>query len=64
MLRQSQITNRPKRRESEELFFDESITKAEDERTTMTKGDTSNAKRAATEAAHKLNSIEIGLSLK
>jgi hypothetical protein len=48
--------------ESEELFFDESITQAEDEQTTMAKEDTSNAKHAAIDAAHKFNTTDIGLT--
>jgi hypothetical protein len=47
--------------ESKELFLNGSITQAEDERTTMAKEDTSNAKRAAIHAAHKFNTIDIGL---
>jgi hypothetical protein len=39
-------------KESEELFFDNSITQAEDERTTMAKNDNKNAKRIAIDAAH------------
>jgi hypothetical protein len=48
--------------ESEELFFDESITQAEDERTTMAKEDTSNVKHAAIGAAHKFDTTDIGIT--
>jgi hypothetical protein len=39
-------------KDSEELFFDNSITQAEDERTTMAKNDNNNARRLAIDAAH------------
>ena len=39
-------------KDSEELFFDNSITQAEDERTTMAKNDNKNARRLAIDAAH------------
>jgi hypothetical protein len=47
--------------ESKELFLDGSITQAEDDRTTMAKEDTSNAKRAAIDTAHKFNTTDIEL---
>jgi len=42
-------------RESKELFFDESITQAEDEQTAMAKEDTGNAKHNAISTAHKFD---------
>jgi hypothetical protein len=47
--------------ESKELFLDRSITQAKDEQTTMAKEDTSNAKCAAIDAAHKFDTTDIGL---
>ena len=40
-------------KEQEELFFDNFITIAEDERTSLAKGDTKNAKKQKIEDAHK-----------
>jgi hypothetical protein len=49
-------------KDSEELFFDNSITQAEDERTTMAKNDNNNARRLAIDAAHaKQDKPRIGL---
>ena len=49
-------------KDSEELFFDNSITQAEDERTTMAKNDNNNARRIAIDAAHaKPNKPRIGM---
>ena len=49
-------------RESDDLFLDNSITQAEDERTTMAKNDTKNAKRSAIDAAHaKQDKPSIGI---
>ena len=45
--------------ESKELFFNESITKAEDERTDMAKKDFTKAQCVAIDAAHKNNKEEI-----
>jgi hypothetical protein len=39
-------------RESDDLFLDNSITQAKDERTAITKNDTNNAKRVAIDSAH------------
>ena len=49
-------------KDSEELFFDNSITQAEDERTTMAKNDNKNARRLAIDAAHaKSDKPRIGM---
>jgi len=49
-------------KDSEELFFDNSITQAEDERTTMAKNDNKNARRIAIDAAHaKQDKPRIGI---
>ena len=49
-------------KDSEELFFDNSITQAEDERTTMAKNDNKNARRIAIDAAHaKQDKPQIGM---
>ena len=47
LIRQHRRETLRKLRESEELFFDTNITRAEDERTVMAKEDTSNARRVA-----------------
>ena len=43
--------------ENQELFFNESITKAEDERTDMAKNNSSNAKQVAIDTAHTTNKL-------
>ena len=49
-------------KDSKELFFDNSIAQAEDERTTMAKNDNKNARRIAIDAAHaKQDKPQIGM---
>ena len=50
-------------RENEELFFDESITRAEDEQTAMAKEDTSKAQHKAISTVHKINNNTINTSI-
>ena len=60
-VRRKHVKNTLRRlRESEELFFDESITQAEDERTAMAKEDTGNAKHKAISAALKFDKKKPG----